>query len=282
MSEGSSESTGDGLSRLASALAGTVLLLTTISGCGAEQRPAATTTPTRSPGELPQSDDPWQPDPEELSPDVTNDWFPLEPGTRWTYVETNEDGARLEVVVTVTTKTLQIANGATARVVRDTVTLDGQIMEDTFDWYAQDPAGTVWYLGEDTAELEHGEITSREGSFEAGVDGALPGVIMPGDPTIGMTYRQEYAQGVAADNGAVIGTGRKASVPAGTYVGLLQTADTNALDPGALEHKYYARGLGLVLTVDVESGGREELVAISRISAAEARRAGTAGLGESY
>ena len=94
------------------------------------------------------------------SPDVTNPWFPFEsPGTRWTYREVDEEGEVLEVVVTATSETRRIANGVEARVVRDTVTLDGEIIEDTFDWYAQDAVGTVWYLGEDTAEFEDGDLS---------------------------------------------------------------------------------------------------------------------------
>ena len=153
---------------------------------------------------------------------MTNPWFPLKPGTRWTYQETTEDGEVVEVVVTATSVTRKIANGVTARVVRDTVTLDGEIIEDTLDWYAQDEDGTVWYLGEDTAEFEDGKITTREGSFEAGVDGAQAGVIMPASPEVGMAYRQEYYEGEAEDNGEVLALGQQASVPAGEYDDLLR------------------------------------------------------------
>jgi hypothetical protein len=100
--------------------------------------------------------------------------------------------------------TKEIANGTTARVVRDTVYRSDEIVEDTFDWYAQDAAGVIWYLGEDTTELEDGAITSREGSFEVGVDGALPGIAVPAQPEPGMRYRQEYYAGQAEDNGEVL------------------------------------------------------------------------------
>jgi hypothetical protein len=232
---------------------------------------------------LPRGDDPVTPDPAELTVDVTNPWFPLKPGTRWVYAETTEDGEKVEVVVTVTSVTKAIKSGGTARVVRDTVRQDGKIIEDTKDWYAQDAAGNVWYLGEDTAEFEHGRLTTREGSFEAGVDGALPGVIMPAEPKVGMAYRQEYYRGTAEDNGEVLAPGKTARVPAGTYQDLLQTADTTRLEPDVLEHKFYARDVGLVLTVDVgEGGGREELLSTSNVSAAEAERAGKAPLGKPY
>lgn len=223
------------------------------------------------------------PDPATTSPDVTNPWFPLEPGTRWTYRETTEDGEEVEVVVTVTSATIETAAGLTGRVVRDTVTQDGEIIEETLDWYAQDADGNVWYLGEDTAEFEDGELSSREGSFEAGVDGALPGVIMPAEPAVGQEYRQEYYAGVAEDAGAVLALDESATVPAGEYDDLLMTADTNALEPGVLEHKYYARDVGLVLTIDVAEGrGREELLEVGRVPDAEARRAGETPLGEAY
>lgn len=261
---------------------GTVAVLT---ACGADD--AATSPPERSARDapatgLPQSDEQVELDPADFTAEVTNPWFPLAPGTRWTYRETTEDGETVRVVVTATSVTREIANGVTARVVRDTVTLDGEIIEDTLDWYAQDSAGTVWYLGEDTAEFEDGEITTREGSFEAGVDGAQAGVIMPASPTVGMTYRQEYYEGEAEDNGEVLALDQQASVPAGEYDGLVQTADTTPLEPDVLEHKYYAKDVGLVLTVDREGGGREELLSVTWISAAAARLAGTAPLGESY
>ena len=266
----------------------TLALATFVAGCTAgEVDDSVTQSPGESEGdativtELPQGDEPVELDPEEFSADVTNPWFPLQPGTRWTYREATEDGEEVSVVVTATATTRTIANGVLARVVRDTVTLDGEIIEDTLDWYAQDADGTVWYLGEDTAEFEDGRITTREGSFEAGVDGAQAGVIMPADPQVGMAYRQEYYEGQAEDNGQVLALGQEASVPAGDYDDLLQTADTTPLEPDVLEHKYYARGVGLVLTIDKESAGREELLSVTHISQAEARRAGEAPLGDS-
>ncbi len=260
------------------------LLSGALVGCGSDGGAAddKAADPSESAIELPKSDEPFQLDPAELGPDVTNPWFPLEPGTRWIYREVDEEGEVLEVVVTATSETRRIANGVEARVVRDTVTLDGEVIEDTLDWYAQDTAGTVWYLGEDTAEFEDGDLTSHEGSFEAGVDDALAGVIMPADPAVGQSYRQEYYAGVAEDNGEVLALDATATVPAGSYEDLVQTADTNALEPDVLEHKFYARDVGVVLTVDVETDAREELLSVRSVSAAEARRAGTAPLGSPY
>jgi hypothetical protein len=260
----------------------TVLLPLTLAACGSEDDSPAAEGPSVTPARLPQSDAPARIHPDDLVPDVTNPWFPLEPGTRWTYRETDEDGEVQQVVVTATSQTRTIANGAVARVVRDTVSQDGEVVEDTFDWYAQGADGTVWYLGEETAEFEDGELSTYEGSFEAGVDDALAGVIMPAVPTVGQTYRQEYYRSVAEDNGEVLALDATAEVPAGSYEDLLQTADTNGLEPDVLEHKFYARGVGLVLTVDVESGAREELLSVTTVPAAAARRAATAPLGVRY
>lgn len=263
--------------------------LLVLTGCGSGEpplEPPATTPgaqpPSGGPAPLPRSDEPVELDPAELTADVTNPWFPLDVGTRWTYRETTEDGQVVEVVVTATSETRTIANGVTARVVRDTVTLDGTVIEDTVDWYAQDAEGTVWYLGEDTAEFEDGAVATRAGSFEAGVDGALAGVIMPGDPQVGMVYRQEYYEGEAEDQGEVLAQGQDVSVPAGEYDDVLQTADTTPLEPDVLEHKYYARGVGLVLTIDQESGSREELLSVTTVGPEAAQQAGTAPLGDAY
>jgi hypothetical protein len=220
-------------------------------------------------------------DPADFTTDITNQWYPLKPGTRWTYREV-EDGKTLRVVVTSTSVTRKVASGVTARVVRDTVSRGGQVLEDTKDWYAQASDGTVWYLGEDTAEFKKGKVATRAGSFEAGVDGAEAGIIMPADPLAGQSYRQEYLKGEAEDRGKILAFGKRAHVPAGTYEGLLQTADTTPLEPDVREIKYYAKGVGLVLTVDRKAGEREELLSVGHVSSAESHRAGTVGLGKSY
>ena len=232
---------------------------------------------------LPQGDERVALDPADFTPGSDHPLFPLEPGRRWVYREADTEGGVARVVVTVSSRTRTIANGVEARVVRDTVSEDGEITEDTRDWYAQDAAGNVWYLGEDTAELENGEIASREGSFEAGVDGALGGVIMPAEPEPGMSYRQEWYRGQAEDNGEVLATGQQAQAAAGHYDDTLLTADTSTLEPRVLEYKLYAPGVGLVLTLDVAGGSaREELVSSRTVGAEAARRAATAPLGTPY
>ncbi|WP_309709044.1 hypothetical protein, partial [Pseudolysinimonas sp.] len=185
-----------------------------------------------------------------------------------TYREVDSAGVVLTVIVTVTTETKIIANGITARVVRDTVYEGEQIIEDTFDWYAQDAAGAIWYLGEDTAEFENGVIVSTEGSFEAGVDGALPGIALPANPQPGMKYRQEYYAGEAEDNGEVFSVSEMVDVEFGHFTDVLLTKDTITIQPDVLEYKFYARDVGLVLALDISggSGGREELISIEQVA----------------
>ncbi len=143
-----------------------------------EEKPAAP-SPADAGVQLPRGSATVRLDPADFTTEIDNRYWPMKPRTRWTYTETDGQGAELRVRVTVTSATKRIANGIAARVVRDTVTRSGAVVEDTYDWYAQDSSGTIWYLGEDTAEFEDGEVSSREGSFEAGVDGALAGGSCP-------------------------------------------------------------------------------------------------------
>ncbi|HSK15114.1 MAG TPA: hypothetical protein VK915_03005, partial [Gaiellaceae bacterium] len=241
------------------------------------------TTGVRATGDLPQGSEPVDLDPAQFTVEIDNHYWPMAPGTRWTYREIDEEGKELRVAVTVSTETKTLADGITARVVRDTVTEDGALIEDTFDWYAQDADGNIWYLGEDTAEFEDGEIASKAGSFEAGVGGALPGIAVPADPVDGMTYRQEYFEGEAEDNGEVLSVVEQVETQAGHYSDALLTKDTDALEPNVLEYKLYAPGVGPVLTLGISGGGgREELLRVERVGMRAARAAGTAPLGESY
>ena len=263
-------------------LATSAVLLLTIAACG-EDQPSSPANDASSSGDLPQGSDPVELDPADFTASSDNRYFPLEPGRQWTYRETDGSGGTAKVVVTVTSETKQVANGVEARVVRDTVSEDGETTEDTFDWYAQDADGNVWYLGEETAEFEDGKVATREGSFEAGVNGGLPGVIMPADPAAGMEYRQEYYAGKAEDNGAILATGQQAETASGHYADALLSADSSAIEPNVLEYKLYAPDVGLVLTLDVSGdAGREELVSTRMVSNASAEAAGTTPLGEAY
>ena len=190
---------------------------------------------------------------------VTHPFLPLAPGSSWTYEGTADGEAeRIEVVVTPERRKVM---GISAVVVRDTVTAEGQLVEDTFDWYAQDREGNVWYLGEETREYEGGEVVSTDGSWEAGVDGALPGIVMPARPRVGSAYRQEYYRGEAEDLAEVVRLGDRAEVPFGEVDDLVVTKEWNPLEPETVEEKSYARGVGLVLEVKTAGGeGRVELV----------------------
>jgi hypothetical protein len=192
---------------------------------------------------------------------IDNPYLPMRPGSRWVYREIDTDGTVQRVVVRVTRRTRLIANGVRARVVRDTVTERGRLVEDTFDWFAQDRAGNVWYLGEDTTEYEDGRPVSKAGSWEAGVDGARAGIVMLARPRPGREYRQEFYEGEAEDRARVLSVDDQAEVPAGHYTRVVTTKDWNPLEPDVLEYKLYARGVGLVLAVHVSGGSeREELV----------------------
>jgi hypothetical protein len=223
-----------------------------LAGCGGDEG-------------LPQGSDPVELDPDELTTEIDNRWWPMEPGTRWTYRELDEEGKELRVVVTVSSETKEIANGVVARIVRDTVTEDGELVEDTFDWYAQDDEGNLWYFGEDTTEFEDGKPVGHVGAWEAGIDGALPGVVLPADPEVGMSYRQEYYAGEAEDRASVLSVDATVSVPFGAFTGALQTKDTTPLEPDVVEHKFYVREVGPVLALKVRGDtGREELVSYTR------------------
>jgi hypothetical protein len=127
------------------------------------------------------------------------------------------------------------------------VYVDGRPTEATSDWFAQDRKGNVWYFGEATAELDHsGKVKSREGSWQAGVDGAKPGIVMPGRPKVGQSFRQEYLKGHAEDHMAIQSLAATVRVPYVSTSRAMRTREWTPLEPGVVEHKYYVRGLGMV------------------------------------
>ncbi len=189
---------------------------------------------------------------------VDNPFHPLTPGTMWVYEGTTADGLeRVEVEVTANTKTIL---GVVCVEVHDREFLDGELIEDTLDWFAQDADGNVWYFGEDSKTIENGVVVGTEGSWEAGVAGALPGIIMLAAPAVGQVYMQENAPGIAEDLGHVAAVGVSETTPLGTYNGCVQTEDYNPLDP-EIEDKFYAPGVGLILEV-TEDDERIELIAM--------------------
>jgi hypothetical protein len=215
---------------------------------------------------LPQGSEPSKLDPADFTTNIDNPYWPMSVGSRWVFSETDTKGTKEKVVITVTGKTKKIANGITARVVRDVATDKGTPVEITDDWYAQDKDGNLWYLGESVRNFENGKVADTEGSFEAGVDGGQPGVVMPADPKPGLSYRQEYYKGVAEDKGKVVAVGEdQVDVPAGYFKGVLLTRDLVPLEPKVEELKFYAKGVGPVLSLHTDgAGGRATLVSYKR------------------
>jgi hypothetical protein len=221
--------------------------LTLTGACAGRPSPTVQTTDT-----------PYAPviDPANFVTGVDNPLFPLQPGTTFIYEGQTEKGSeRNEVVVTHDTREIL---GVTCVVVQDTVLVDGNVIEMTFDWYAQDVQGNVWYLGEDSKEYENGAVVGTAGSWEAGVDGAQPGIIMEANPVVGDAYRQEYYAGEAEDWAQVLSLDEAATVPYGAYSGLVMIEEWSGLDsPPVLEHKYYAMGTGFILERTVQGGAGE-------------------------
>jgi hypothetical protein len=192
-------------------------------------------------------------DPVDFTTTIDNQYFPLKPGTTFDY-----DGGAERDEFTVTSDTKKVM-GVECVVVNDKAWENGKLIEQTYDWFAQDKEGNVWYFGEDTKEYENGKVTSTKGSWEAGVDGAKPGIIMQADPKVGESYRQEYYEGEAEDMAKVLSLNESLTVPYGSFDDVLVTKEWTPLEPSYHEHKYYARGVGQVYgggleLVDVKTG----------------------------
>jgi hypothetical protein len=225
--------------------------------------PCAGASAPQAAGDLPQGSEPVTLDPADFTTEIDNPYWPMRAGSRWVYRETDTTGAVQRVVVTVMAKTKTIANGVQARVVHDVVAQGGTPVEITDDWYAQDREGNVWYLGEDVRNYEHGAVADRAGSFEAGVDGAQAGVVMPAAPRPGLGYRQEYYAGVAEDRAEIVALGGdRVEVPFGFFSqDVLVTRDLAGTEPRTQELKFFAPGVGQLLSVHTDgAGGRAELV----------------------
>jgi hypothetical protein len=246
-------------------LVASTLALLALAACGKESTATEIgAAPTRPAAQtLPQGGEPVELDPADLTNEIDNPYWPMALGSRWVYRETDAEGTVQRVEVTVTDRKKTIT-GIEALVVHDQVTEDGELVEDTFDWYAQDSAGNIWYLGEDTTEFENGKPKSKEGSWEHGVDGAYAGIIVPANPQPGLAYREEYYKGHAEDEAEVLSLSGTAEVPFDAFEGLMQTRNTTPLEPNLVEEKFYARGIGVVLALTVSGGSdREELVSFT-------------------
>jgi hypothetical protein len=245
-------------------LAGVLALGTLAAACGGgdgESRVATTASTATTPVIDPGDGGHYAPvlDPADFVDRIDNPYLPLLPGASWTYEGVSGGGPeRVEVVVTPERKLIL---GISAVVVRDTVTVDGEVVEDTFDWFAQDRGGNVWYLGEAVQDFEHGTLVSTAGSWEAGVDGAVAGIVMPATPAVGDAYRQELSAGEAEDMFEIVGIADTETVPAGRYERVVVTKDWNPLEPDVIEQKHYAPGVGLIAERKIAGDrGRAELV----------------------
>jgi hypothetical protein len=201
-------------------------------------------------------------DPAHFVATVDNRYFPLEPGTGFHYRGVADETPQTDDMVV--THRIKHVLGVRCTVVRDTVSEHGRPVERTFDWYAQDRQGNVWYMGEDSLELKHGRLVRASDSWQAGVNGAKPGIIMRGRPRPGAVYRQEYYRpGGALDQARVLGRSGTLRVPAGMFRRPLGTIEWSPVEP-QLEKKYYVAGLGEVME-EVVAGGNErfELVKVT-------------------
>ena len=229
--------------------------------------PGGIATAGTCPIPLPQGSDPVTLEPADFVAEIDNPYWPMAPGTKWVFLESDPHGRTQKVKVTVTSRTRDIS-GIQATVVHDKVTAHGELVENTFDWYGQDICGNLWYLGENTKEYENGVVVSTAGSWEHGVDGAYAGIVVPADPQVGMTYRQEYYAGEAEDAAEIMSLDEQAEVPAGHFVDVMLTKDFTPLHPKILEYKLFAPGMGPVLVLGVSGGSdREELLSYTPPSA---------------
>lgn len=185
-----------------------------------------------------------------FSTTITNPYFPLPVGAIWE-LSGVANGVKEDLRITVLKKTERVA-GITTLVMEERHQEDGELVEVSRNFFVQAPDGTVCYYGEDVDIYEDGQVVSHEGAWRAGVNGALPGILMPANPQVGMTYYQEFAPGVAEDRAEIVSIGKTATVPAGTFRNTLETNETTALEPGDLSVKRYAPGVGLIFDKPVK------------------------------
>jgi len=254
------------LSKRASTFTLAAAALAVFAGCGSSSGGDSSTAarPTSAPSLAPARGA-YSPsiDPADFVPTIDNRYFPLEPGTDFLYEGVAEDGKTPQTDdMFVTHRTIEIL-GVKSTVVRDTVTSRGRLIERTFDWYAQDKAGNVWYMGEDAREVKGGRLVKADDSWKAGMNGAKAGIIVPGNPRPGDEYRQEYYPRYALDQARVLGSGGRVTVPAGSFESTLLTEETSPIDP-ARERKFYVAGIGDVKEQTV--AGNHEQIKLVRLT----------------
>ena len=220
------------------ALIGMAMALVLVSGCSSSSEPGGGAKQTSGKAYAPNID------PASFTTEIDNKYFPLKPGTIFVYRGKTADATEGDTVkVTSDIKTIM---GVECVIVDDKVAEDGKLTEQTYDWYAQDKEGNVWYFGENSKEYENGKVKSTGGSWEAGKDGAEPGIIMPADPKIGETYRQEYYKGEAEDMARALKLDGSVEVPYGSFDNVLVTDEWTPLEKNVAEHKFYVPGVGNV------------------------------------
>jgi hypothetical protein len=197
----------------------------------------------------------------DFSTTIDNRYLAYRPGSSARYRQSAGEIVQVDV-----TSDIKMAMGVATRVVHDFMrSPSGQLLEDTYDYFAQDRAGNVWYFGEDTKAYV-GTQVSPAGSWLAGVACARPGIVMKANPQVGDRYHQEYLEGEAEDEAEVVGVAEPITVPFGTFAGCLKTKESTRLAPGDLENKYYCPGVfGPVSSIDVgeiDAGNREDLVSV--------------------
>jgi hypothetical protein len=259
-----------GASRRLAALSCAVAALgasTAAGGCGSQSsRPTNPQATVAAPTTARPAAGAYHPniDPARFTHRITNPYYELPTGgVRIT--KGTKDGVPQTHTTTVTNRTKLIA-GVRCVVVKDIVTSRGALVEKVSDWYAQDDTGNVWYFGEATADYEKGVVVSTKGSWETGVDGAEPGIVMPAHPKPGPAFYSEFRPGVAEDKAQVLDVHATLRIPYGSYRNVVVVRDSNPLDPQLVSHKWYARGIGLLKTTRVGSSHKEyaDLVALRR------------------
>jgi len=238
-------------------LMGAALALVVVAGCGAPSGGG------EAKGRTEKAQKAYEPRIEsaDFTSRIDNKYFPLKPGTTFVYKGEFHGTAERDVMA-VTHDTKRVM-GVECLVASDRVTEGGELVEQTYDWYAQDKEGNVWYFGEDVTEYKNGKVTGHEGSWESGVDGARPGIAMKADPRVGQTYRQEYSKGVAEDKARVVSLNGSVEVPYGKYDRVLVTKEFTPLEPGVVERQYYVAGVGNIVEATVK--GQPERIELANV-----------------
>jgi hypothetical protein len=249
------------ITRPSLAMAAALLGVAVLAGCGSSSKSSSNNQPaggqTTAPASTRPASSSYNPkiDPAKFTNNITNPYFVAKPGTV-RILKGTKDGVPQTHTTHITRKTRTIA-GVKTLVIKDVVTNPDGVAEIAYDWYAQDQKGNVWYFGESTSDYAKGVVTTTKGSWETGVDGAKPGIVMPATPKPGPAFYQEFRPGVAEDKGKILGVNERVPTPSRTYQNAVRIRDTNPLDPTLVQNKWYVRGVGLVKSVRTGSSHTE-------------------------